>query len=82
MVVLAVNAWDEDKGLLRRWQRTENLKQRILLNGNAVYVEYGKPGLPFVIWIKRDGTVDSVSLGSDDFAELKKRTAKLLADSG
>ena len=82
LVVLAVNAWDEDKAILRRWARKEDLKQRILLGGNAVYVEYGKPGLPFVVWIKPDGTVHDVELGFDGPEELERSTAALLADSG
>lgn len=79
LVVLAINAWDEDEAILRRFARKENLKQRILLNGNAVYREYGKPGLPFTVWIKPDGSVHDVELGFDDAKPLEAKTKELLS---
>jgi hypothetical protein len=77
--VLAVNAWDEDPALLRRFASGENLAQRILLNGSAAYSDYGKPGVPFVVWIGPDGTVAEVQVGFHGHRSLEARTEKLLA---
>lgn len=78
-MVLAANAWDEDKGTLKHWVRKDKLKQRVLLQASGVFKRYRGTGVPAVFWINKEGIiVDAVDhlLGK---AGLEKRTKKLLA---
>ena len=83
LIVLGVNAWDEEQEDVRRFVEENKLKQRILMNGRDVgYELYHVPGIPTVLWISRNGVVVYTELGYDDPKELEQNTKKLLARSG
>ena len=80
LVVLAPNAWDEEKGLLKRYVKKENLKQRVLLNAGEVFSAYGAKSVPTVLFIDKSGVVVDVEIGFDHGpAALEERVKKLLA---
>lgn len=79
MVVLAPNAWDEDKRLLIRYAKKEKLKQRILLNAGALFDSYGGVMIPTVLFVDRHGVVRDVEVGFGDPDHLVRLTEKLLA---
>ncbi len=82
--MLAVNAWDEDKAIVRQFVEDKKLKQRILLEGGQVHAEYGltEMGIPVVLWIRPDGTVADVEIGFDEPESLESKTKKLVAGAG
>ncbi|MCH7839644.1 MAG: TlpA family protein disulfide reductase [Planctomycetes bacterium] len=84
LVVLAVNVWDEDKSILRRFAQKNKLKQRILLEGGDVHSDYGLSlmGVPVVVWIRPDGTVADVEFGFHEPQSLERKTKKLMAGAG
>ena len=55
--MLAVNAWDEPKEKVARFAKDNKLKQRILLDGKSVALEYGDAGIPTTFWIDREGMI-------------------------
>ncbi len=64
LVVLAVNAWDENPAALRVFAREKGLTYPILLNGGAVARDlYGVESVPTHIWIDRNGRIDDVTVG-------------------
>ncbi len=77
--MLAPNAWDEEKRLLKRYARKEKLKQRILLDGGTLFDSYGGVMIPTVLFIDRRGIVRDVEVGFGDPNDLTKLTEKLLA---
>ncbi len=81
LVVLAVNAWDEDKEILQQYVDQNKFQQRVLLNGGEVSDRYGIPNktVPTVLWIDRKGTVVDTDLGSGNVRRLEQKTAKLVA---
>ena len=81
LIVLAVNAWDEDKRQINRYVRKEKLAQRILLNGSKVASSYGTPGVPTLLWIDEAGIVKDVEVGFGGPASLARRTDQLLRSS-
>ena len=84
LVVLAVNAWDEDKEILRQYIEQNKFQQRVLLNGGEVSDRYGNPekNVPTLVWIDRQGVVLDADLGSGNIKNLEKTTAKLVAAKG
>ncbi len=83
MVVLAVNAWDEDKEILKQYVEQNRLNQRVLLNGGETSDRYGIPSrsVPTVLWIDRSGVVVDVDPGSGDVRALASKTKKLINKS-
>ena len=81
LVVLAINAWDEDKRQINRYVRKAKLAQRILLNGSKVASSYGNPGVPTLLWIDGTGIVQDVEVGFGGAASLERRTDQLLRSS-
>ena len=81
MVVLAVNAWDEDKEILKQYVEQNKLNQRVLLEGGKTIERYGVPdgALPTVFWIDRAGVVMDVDVGSGDVKKLESNTRKLVS---
>ncbi len=77
--MLAPNAWDEEKNILKRYARKDKLKQRILLDGSALFDAYGGTSVPTVLFIDRNGVVVDVEVGFDGPDDLIKRTERLLA---
>ncbi len=79
-MVLAVNAWDEDKEILKQYVEQAKLKQRILLDGGETCDRYSIPGrsVPTVFWIDRAGIVVDVDPGSGDVKKLERYTKKLV----
>jgi len=82
LVVLAVNAWDEEKDVLVKFVSDNQLKQRVLLDGRDVVKNvYGQKAVPVLLWIDRSGKIVRTHL---DFAEpdardMEEFTAKLVA---
>lgn len=77
--MLAPNAWDEDKGTLKRWVRKEKMKQRVLLEGSSVLEAYGGSGVPTVFWIDKNGIIVDAAGQALGASALNKKTKKLLA---
>ena len=80
-MVLAVNAWDEDKEILKQFVEQNKLNQRVLLEGGKTIEQYGVPDgtLPTVFWIDRAGIVMDVDVGSGDVKKLESNTRKLVS---
>ncbi len=78
LVVLAVNAWDEDKDILKQYVEQNKLNQRVLLNGGEVCDRYGIPdrSVPIVFWVDRSGLV--VDVDSGNVETLEGNTKKLV----
>ena len=80
LVVLAVNAWDEDKNVLAEFVKSEKLAQRVLLNGSDVGSEkYKIKAVPVVLWISPDGIIDDVEVGFSSRRSLEEKTRRLLS---
>lgn len=80
LVVLAVNAWDEDKDVLAKFIKSEKLAQRVLLNGSDVGSEkYNVKGVPVVLWITPDGIIEDVEVGFGGRRSLEEKTRRLLS---
>ena len=79
-MVLAVNAWDEDKEILKQYVEQQKLNQRVLLEGGKTIKQYGVPDgmIPTILWIDRAGIVVDVDLGSADVKTLESNTKKLV----
>ena len=84
LVVLAVNAWDEDAELIKQYIEQNKYTHRVLLNGGEVSDRYGIPSrsVPTVFWIDTAGIIVDVDPGSGDAAKLESLTEKLLAKKG
>jgi len=80
-VVLAVDAWDEDKEILKQYVEQNKLNQRVLLEGGKTIKQYGVPDelIPTVLWIDRAGIVVDVALGAGDVKTLENNTKKLVS---
>ena len=81
LVVLAPNAWDEDKSLLKRYVKKENLRQRVLLDAGEVFSAYGAKSVPTVLFIDKEGTVVDVEVGFDHGPEHLEKTVRKLVSS-
>jgi cytochrome c biogenesis protein CcmG/thiol:disulfide interchange protein DsbE len=82
LVILAVNAWDEDKNEVKKFAEKNKLKQRILLNGRSVaYKRYKVPGIPTAVWIDRAGVVRGTDVGFEDPQAFDEKTRQLLKDT-
>ena len=81
LIVLAINAWDEDKRQIDRFVRTEKLAHRFLLDGSKVAKSYHYPGVPTLLWIDKTGIVKDVEFGFGGSASLARRTDRLLRSS-
>ena len=79
-MILAVNAWDEDKEILKQYVEQNKLNQRVLLNGGETSDRYGIPSrsVPTVLWIDRSGIVVNVDPGSGNMKTLENNTKKLV----
>ncbi len=78
MVVLGVNAWNEDKKKVTEFVEDKNLKHRILMNGSDVAKSYGAKGVPTVPWIDRDGRIAATEVGFHSAGSLEKKTKSLM----
>ncbi len=78
LVVLAVNAWDDEAGIVRRFVKRGKLKQRVLLKGGSVAKTYGVKSVPTTLWIDREGRIVDTDLGFDK-AGLMEKTQRLIA---
>ncbi len=78
-----MNAWDEDKEILKQYVEQNRLNQRVLLNGGETSDRYGIPSrsVPTVLWIDRSGVVVDVDPGSGDVRALASKTKKLINKS-
>ena len=82
LVVLAPNAWDEEKGLLKRYVKKEKLRQRVLLNAGSVFKAYGGRSVPTVLFIDQEGIVVEVEIGFDEGSgHLEEKVQSLLSSS-
>ncbi len=78
MVVLGVNAWNEDKKKVTEFVEDKNLKHRILMNGRDVAKSYGLERVPTVLWIDRHGKVAATEVGFHGAGSLVKKTRSLM----
>lgn len=78
LAVLAVNAWDEDKGTVSQYAKDTKLKQTFLLEGSGVKDAYGVGPIPTVFWIDRAGKVVDIEIGFESAAALRDRTVSLV----
>lgn len=81
LVVLAVNAWDEDEETIRSFMKSKKLAHPVLLNGRSTYYEvYRSRGVPKTYWIDREGKVVGSHLGFSpgDEKEFEKMIESLL----
>jgi hypothetical protein len=80
LVVLAVNAWDEDPDIIKQYFEQNKLTHRVLLNGGETSDAYGIPSrsVPTVFWINPEGIIADVDPGSGDPVKLEERTRSLL----
>lgn len=83
-MVFAVNAWDEDKEILKQYVEQAKLSQRVLLNGGETCDRFSIPNrsVPTVFWIDRAGIVVEVDPGSGNAKTLENNTKKLVAGKG
>ena len=82
LVVLAPNAWDEDKGMLRRYVKKEKLRQRVLVNAGSVFEAYGGRSVPTVLFIDEEGIVVDVEIGFDEGSKHLEEKVAALVSSG
>ena len=82
LIVLAANAWDEDKAKVAEFVEKRGLKQRVLLNGNSVAGDYEVKGLPTVLWINGEGVIVDAQMGFDDAGSLNQKTIRLMKGGG
>ena len=83
-MVLAVNAWDEDKEILKQYVEQAKLSQRVLLNGSETCDRFSIPSrsVPTLFWIDRDGIVADVDMGTGGVKTLENNTKKLVTGKG
>jgi hypothetical protein len=82
LVVIAVNAWDEEKEPVARFVAEKKLKHKFLMQGGDVCDRYGIPNrtIPTVLWIDREGKIVDTDTGSADPEQvLAQKTRALLA---
>jgi len=77
--VLAVNAWNDDPAVVKKFVKRGRLKQRVLLEGEAVAQAYGALSVPTTLWIDRNGVVVDTESGFDA-ASLAAKTERLVSD--
>ena len=83
LVVLAVNAWDEEEELLRKFVGENKLNQRVLLEGGETADRYLLGGsVPALLWINREGIVVDTEWGFDSPGSLEAKTRGLLSPTG
>jgi len=75
-----VNAWDEDKEILKQYVEQNKLNQLVLLNGGETSDRFGIPSrsVPTVLWIDRSGIVVDVDTGSGNVKTLEDNTKRLV----
>ncbi len=81
MVVLAVNAWDENPASLRVFVREKGLTYPILVNGSTVAKDlYRVDNVPTHVWIDREGRIHDVTVGYDptEGPKMQDRAQRLL----
>jgi hypothetical protein len=80
LVVLAVNAWDEDVETVREFVTEKKLTHTVLLNGGEAKKRYGIRFIPVTICIDRDGRISSSHAGfrGGDEKELERMIQKAL----
>ncbi len=82
LVVLAVNAWDEEKDVIGKFVSDNRLQQRVLLNGREVFKgAYVQKSIPVVLWLDRGGRILYTHLDYDaaHAKVLDEYTARLVA---
>ncbi len=80
LVVLAVNAWNEEKGTIAKFAAEKGLKQRILLNGQKASLKFKVNSLPTTLWIGRDGMIKDAEIGFDSEDSLRKKTEAIISE--
>lgn len=75
-----MNAWDEDKEILKQYVEQNKLNQLVLLNGGETSDRFGIPSrsVPTVLWIDRSGIVVDVDTGSGNVKTLEDNTKRLV----
>ena len=79
MVVLSINADNNDPGRIREYVEKAGLKQPILLNGSGVAMEtYSARAYPTTYWIDKKGNLVERQYGFHDFGKLERTARKYL----
>mgnify|MGYP000211062416 CR=1 FL=1 len=78
--VLAVNSWNEDADLMRKFARINKLGYPMLLNGLATTDAWGVTGLPDNFLVDRSGKIVAKHLTINDktLARVESKIEKLL----
>jgi hypothetical protein len=79
LVILGVNAWDEEREVIEEFVRDQNIKHKILLNGEDVRHQYGVFAVPTNLWINPQGMVVDAAIGFDNEEDLEDRIKNLLS---
>lgn len=81
---MAVNGYDEPKGIVESFVKRESLKQPILLMGRSVAQDkYGVQAFPTNFWIDHEGKVvrKEVGFSESDFRVMEVRLERLLQEA-
>ncbi len=78
LVVLAIETSGEPQKDVKRFVHALNLKQQLLIDGQAVRQLYNIPGTPTTFWIDRTGLIVDEEVGFDNPKSLESKTAKLV----
>ncbi len=77
---MAVNTWDEDAKLLKKFVKKEKVPYPILLNGSSVADDWGVKYLPTNFLLDADGKVimELDGLGTEDMSKVGKAIDELI----
>ncbi len=78
-MVLAPNAWDEDRETVQNFVNDQKLTYRVLLDGGDVHDSYHVRSVPALFWIDRAGVIRDIELGFHSAEALEKKTKRHLA---
>lgn len=74
-----MNAWDDSREDISGFVKRNKLKQRMLLQGQAVAKKYKVKSVPTTLWIDREGKIIDTELGFAGARVLSAKTARLLS---
>lgn len=80
LVVLAVNAWGEDRETIKRFVDENKLTHRIVIDSDGSVWGGSYPAwIPGTFWIDRAGIIRDIELGFHGPKPLEQKTKRLLA---
>lgn len=78
LVVLAPNAWDEDRATVRDFVKSQKLTHRMLMNGSRLQSQYQLNAVPTLIWIDRSGIIQDLEIGYAGPEPIEQKTKRLV----